>query len=474
MPSIEQIYPDTQLSKVDKRVLEYLQGVEKTPSDLLTDGVIRNRNLLYATLHKLTDRGYLIRRKDPSNQKQSIYTTNYFTPVPRSSGWQRYLLEPQMTKYRNAAKLGLHLYYYCVEHVEGHKNRCLSLAEDLGLQNFVDNIMKSSITVLPGDATELIRKVDTKIREHHDNIVGAAFSITYLILVSMRLKRNQKSETNPKRRILDELRILTDERWVNEYSKICLDAWFSRNILDETRVKNMADRNGELFFHILKRYVSTFGTQHTQSDLLHDFFEEKISIDNEKFQEKAEKVLIRRTGKITLVSGSGTFCNITTKRKKIKVSTKEQLKGGIRLNLTVNSPASNIIPLVEVRTWLPRAIKNQGWKEIDKNLEKRFQSYIYPDSEKKEIQIDCDAPTQKGTYYIIFALAEETDCEYVASMTNWRINYPVWNDECDIADMTKLQIEKLQKDGYIETSWLREDGYVPLHLAADAITIEVS
>lgn len=467
---IDRIYADHRLGKADKRVLEFLQGVEKRPVDVWNAKVVKNKNHLHSTLKKLEELGYLIKREDPSHRNRYLYTASYYTPVPRAVGWQRYLLESQMAKYRNAAKLGLHLYYYCVDHLEGHRNRCQSLAEVLGIQNFVENILELSRTASSEESIELIRKVDTKIREYHDNIVSAAFSLTSWISVSLRLKRNQVSETNPNRRILDELRVLTDEIWVTEYSKTCLDLWFSRNRLDNKYEQELVNRNGELFLHILKRYVTTFGTQHTQSDLLRHFFEEKIPLNDDRFQERAERILIRRTGKINVISGSGAFQNII-KQKKIKAKTNQQLKGGIRFNLTVNTPESNIVPLIEVMTWSSREIKNQGWREIARNLEKRFESYEYPE---KEVQVYCNAPQKEGTYYLIYAFAEETDGEYVSSMTNWRINYPVWNDGCDIADMTESQIKKIQKDGYIETFWLKEDGYAPTHLAACAITIEVT
>lgn len=471
MPSIDQLYRDEKLDKGDKKILKALQGKEERPIKLWKDKVITNKNQLYSKLRELEKTGYIIKRPDPIHNNRYFYTTAYYAPVPRYVGWQRYLLESQMAKYRKAAKLGLHLYYYSIEHMKSHGDRCHSLAEDLGISNFVESIMKSSQNSSPQQAMGLMRNVDNKIREHHDNIVGAAFALTIWISFSMRFKKDRESETNPDRRIVDEFRILTDESWMIDYSKECISKWFARRQINSEREKNLVTTNGELFLHILKRYISTFGTQHTQSDFLYDFFEKRISLNNEEFQVNAKRILVHNIGNVTIVSGSGTFQGIRPTKKKITIKPGEDLKGGIKLRLMVNSVNSNLVPLVEVRTWLSREIRNRGWREIDRNLEKRFDVYDYP--EKGELQIDCKGPSKKGIYHLIFAFAEETDCEYVASMTNWRVNYPIWNDYHDITDMTQDQIIQIQKEGHLETTWLKEDGYVPLDLPADAITIEV-
>ena len=90
-----------------------------------------------------------------------------------------------------------------------------------------------------------------------------------------------------------------------------------------------------------------------------------------------------------------------------------------------------------------------------------------------DVQIELVTPPEKGIYYLIYAFREETQCKYIAASTYWKLVQPVWNDKCDLADLTEEQIQQIQKFGHAEVLWLYEYGYAPSDLPADAITIIV-
>jgi hypothetical protein len=307
-----------------------------------------------------------------------------------------------------------------------------------------------------------MRRVDRKIREHHDNIIGAAFSLSHWISVA---KRNpnvtMESRFRLKSRILSELQSLTDKDFLNTYAERVLDRWVEDNKFDV---------NVGFFFDLLNLYTTTLERQHAQNTRLVNLFESQIAIEDQHFIEAAKAVIARRLGKVMITQGSGAFRDITHTSKVIRTVPKERLIGGIKLRITNYMPPHFIVPLTEVRTWLPREVEGQGWLQIDDM--RNVGEFDYP--EKGEIKVDIEAPETDGTYFLIFAFREETESEYVASSTYWKVGTPVWNDGCDLADLSEAQISQIQKEGHAEVGWLYEYGYAASDLPADAIALKVT
>ena len=89
-------------------------------------------------------------------------------------------------------------------------------------------------------------------------------------------------------------------------------------------------------------------------------------------------------------------------------------------------------------------------------------------------RVKLTAPTQPGTYHIIFAFQLETNGGSVASATNWARHNNIWNDGNDIADFNSSQIQQAQRMGCAINPWLTETGIQSTYVPADALTVDVA
>jgi hypothetical protein len=62
----------------------------------------------------------------------------------------------------------------------------------------------------------------------------------------------------------------------------------------------------------------------------------------------------------------------------------------------------------------------------------------------------------------------------VASATNWALGQDVWNDGNDIAQFDSAQLYDAQQFGCAVDFSLVVEGYKPMYVPADAITVEVN
>lgn len=92
----------------------------------------------------------------------------------------------------------------------------------------------------------------------------------------------------------------------------------------------------------------------------------------------------------------------------------------------------------------------------------------------KTVNINVQAPTAQGTYYILLAFRAEIDAGDVFSMTNWaRSGGEVWNDGNDIADFSATKINTANANGNVVASVLFDSGYQNLYIPATAVRVEV-
>jgi hypothetical protein len=76
-----------------------------------------------------------------------------------------------------------------------------------------------------------------------------------------------------------------------------------------------------------------------------------------------------------------------------------------------------------------------------------------------DVEVDLTAPGDEGTYYIFIAWYWEKTSGNVMSLTDWQ--YPegdVWNDDVDVADWDDYQAQQGIDNGWVETSYLNENG----------------
>jgi hypothetical protein len=487
---------------------------------------IKNRTCLYKTITELLKHDYLGIEKDETDSRRQIISLKTRTPGPIVAGWERFLLEPNFAKCRVAARLGLHLYYLCVNEFVGHLSRVQKLAEMLKVEEQVNAVVELSKKSSERERIELLRGVDLEIRERNGDIVGAAFSLSHWIsymtmqaekIIDANLMESEVREKivsefliigrkQPYKRICDELETLTDNKPLVEYVRRNFRIWTDESIDTAKSIEDnflrIYTQRITLFCTLLNLYVANFNKQHSQTYDVLGFFEKKLLINGLQgpklhsqkyfvaedpkypsiFENSIKKILIRPLGEVSIVSGSGIFEKAASGKKLIEALPDQPLRGTITLKVTNKMLFSNIAPLVEIRTWLNHEEKGQGWQEIFRDIrdfQERIRKQTLPSGQNVDqvilppIEINVKAPSQKGTHYLIYAFREETDCKYIASSTYWKLSYPVWNDKCDLANLTKEQIEQSQKYGHTEVLWLYEYGYGPADLPADAISIIV-
>ena len=284
-------------------------------------------------------------------------------------------------RYRAAARLGLHLYYLCVNRFEGHEPRCLSLADALGINDCVAKVIESCKTSSEYESIQKLREVDIEIKESYGSIASAAFSLSHWISVLIMqaqkmidkksITLEEQLKTSPSKRICDELKTLTANTSLVAYAKANFAEWdrvVNANEVSKT-VQDIYNRKIILFCDLLNMYTANFNSQHSQSFLLSIFLEKRMPINDLSFEGSAKEILVRRLGQVSIVSGSESFKDIIFKNKKLEVEPNKQLSGRITLHIRNKMHSSNIAPLVEVRTWLKRDKEKEGWREISATLE---------------------------------------------------------------------------------------------------------
>jgi len=166
---------------------------------------------------------------------------------------------------------------------------------------------------------------------------------------------------------------------------------------------------------------------------------------------------------LLLSSGSGTFESVSAANPTIYVSPGQLLSGTVTLIANNNIPPNCVVPLIGTSSWGENS--NSWW-------------LIHPclpyGSSTQTASVNLQAPSEAGTYYIIFAFRGELTGAQMASATNWNVGYLVWNDGNDIADFSSTQISEAQQNGVTVVNWLYAEGYLLTYTPACAITVIVS
>jgi hypothetical protein len=166
-------------------------------------------------------------------------------------------------------------------------------------------------------------------------------------------------------------------------------------------------------------------------------------------------------GTLQIQSGAGAFADLTSKNKTLRADAGSLLDGTVTLRAIDLGPAFASTPLIQTPSW---GDPQSTWRLI---------SNVSPGQQTLTAQIRERLPSQAGVYHILFAFNMEMDGGNVASLTNWARGRDVWNDGNDLAQMDSSEIQDAQQSGCIVTAALGVEGYVPIYLPADAITVNV-
>jgi len=155
---------------------------------------------------------------------------------------------------------------------------------------------------------------------------------------------------------------------------------------------------------------------------------------------------------VKIQSGTGTFSSITATNKQIVVEPGAALKGSVAMLAKNDLESTDAAPLIGVTSW---GSHSSNYWSVNNWISTGTNSYV-------SSNIDLDAPSSEGTYYLIFAFNAELNAAQVASCTNWRHEGGVvWNDGNDIASFSSQKIAEIQSTGrttvnYLFTTWSQE------------------
>ena len=167
-------------------------------------------------------------------------------------------------------------------------------------------------------------------------------------------------------------------------------------------------------------------------------------------------------GIIHVRSGTGVFSQVSSINKRIIVAAGGSLDGILNLEAENRGPDFAVAPVIWTLSW---GDLSKSWSIVS--------PWVHPGRTPLTAKIQAVAPQAPGTYYIILAMAMETNGASVASATNWALGAPVWGDGNDVGQFSSKQIDEAQKYGCTINNGLSEKGYQLLYLPADAITIQV-
>lgn len=354
---------------------------------------------------------------------------------------------------RSSAQLSSSLYYY-LKGFRSLEERCLSLGDSLSVINIVNKIISSSPPTNSNESIELMRSVETRLKQRHGKYSVAGFGLAHWSLIASELNiHDENGRRSMGRRISDEFEVLWKAHVRKKDDKVF--SYVQRSLLN-WGIGKYDEEYFQPFFQLLIIYASSFGES---SRKVHDLFMNEPLINSE-FKNLARSVFTSDRGIVKLIHGSGSFSTIP-ENKILYVSPGSVIKGTIEIEIKNNKSFDFITPLIRVLNWEPK-----NYHVINGRLQ-------YGDQFEQDM-IDVKAPMKKGTYYILFAFSHETEGKYVASATNWRIDYPVWDDGNDLPNLDISKIESAQQNGHVDVTWLSEEGYTPNDLPCDAITIKVS
>jgi len=167
-------------------------------------------------------------------------------------------------------------------------------------------------------------------------------------------------------------------------------------------------------------------------------------------------------GTVRIIGGDRDFSNISPNNKIVTMAPGSTLSGNVRLSTVNNIHASENIPFIMITSW---GTHSSSWQSIQEKISVGANDY----TENVSLQL----PTSPGTYYLVFAFANEINGQYIAALSDSSLGSPNWNSGKTLADLSSIQIFQAQQNGHILFEKLTPQGLTPLDLPVDAIIVKV-
>jgi|GEM_PF-3688659 len=132
----------------------------------------------------------------------------------------------------------------------------------------------------------------------------------------------------------------------------------------------------------------------------------------------------------------------------ITVGEKEPITGSVKVQVSYNGPSNNIVPFGYTPSW-----------DSHKSSYVTVNNDLPVGTSSRNISINLTAPSDSGTYYLIFATNAEMNLGWTMSCTNWTTGSMSWNDGRDIADLSESQLRRSLSTGYLNLSMLEKGTY---------------
>jgi hypothetical protein len=138
------------------------------------------------------------------------------------------------------------------------------------------------------------------------------------------------------------------------------------------------------------------------------------------------------------------------------------LSGTLSLNAYNTLPPTSVAPLAMVWNW--------GAHDQSHSL---VHPWLPQGQSAQQVDVSLTAPAIPGVYYITFATSGEYNSAQIASLTNWSVAQPHWNDGADIANWQEAEYQSALANHAVRTIYEGVQGYYCRWLGAAMIRITV-
>lgn len=171
----------------------------------------------------------------------------------------------------------------------------------------------------------------------------------------------------------------------------------------------------------------------------------------------------RRSDAVRLDGGKINGRRLAEGAATVTVRPGQEILGRIDITVRNEHGAAAQFPVIQTPTW---GSHERGYRVVARHVD--------PGATSLAVAVHEVAPSRPGTYYLLVAATAETGPEFVASGTNWPVEYPVWNNGTDIADWPESLIQEAMVAGTVVAPWLGQSGETaPVAVAATAVRVVV-
>ncbi|MBI5058238.1 hypothetical protein HZB60_00485 [candidate division KSB1 bacterium] len=167
-------------------------------------------------------------------------------------------------------------------------------------------------------------------------------------------------------------------------------------------------------------------------------------------------------GTVELVGGELNGTPVVNNVLEITIGAGHPITGTVTVEADNWLNGSAVVPLVAV--W--------GWDENSTSYQ-TISNWIPTGLSTHDVALSLTAPEEPGTYYVTVAHSGEFTGDQVASLTNWSVGQPHWNDALDIADWGIDKYLFTLANHAALAQYEFPEGYTPWWVPAAMIKVEV-